>query len=32
MEAQKQILLKNLEEWQGGVEQIDDILVMGIRI
>ena len=32
MEAQKQILLRNLEEWQGDVEQIDDILVMGIRI
>ena len=32
MDAQKQILLKNLEEWQGDVEQIDDILVMGIRI
>ena len=32
MDVQKQILLKNLEEWQGDVEQIDDILVMGIRI
>ena len=32
MEAQKQILLKNLEDWQGDVEQIDDILVIGIRI
>ena len=32
MEAQKQILLRNLEDWQGDVEQIDDILVMGIRI
>jgi serine phosphatase RsbU (regulator of sigma subunit) len=32
MAVQKQILLKNLEEWQGDVEQIDDILVMGIRI
>jgi serine phosphatase RsbU (regulator of sigma subunit) len=32
MRAQKEILLKKLKEWQGGVEQIDDILVMGIRI
>jgi serine phosphatase RsbU (regulator of sigma subunit) len=32
MDAQKQILLKKLEEWQGEVEQIDDILVIGIRI
>jgi serine phosphatase RsbU (regulator of sigma subunit) len=32
MDAQKQILLRNLKEWQGDVEQIDDILVMGIRI
>ncbi|MCK5067040.1 MAG: SpoIIE family protein phosphatase [Bacteroidales bacterium] len=32
MDAQKQILLTNLDEWQGEVEQIDDILVMGIRI
>lgn len=32
MEEQKQILHKNLEDWQGDVEQIDDILVMGIRI
>ena len=32
MAEQKQILLRNLEEWQGDVEQIDDILVMGIRI
>jgi serine phosphatase RsbU (regulator of sigma subunit) len=32
MEAQKKILLKKLKEWQGDVEQIDDILVIGIRI
>jgi len=32
MDAQKQVLLQNLKEWQGDVEQIDDILVMGIKI
>jgi len=32
MESQKKILLQKLKEWQGEVEQIDDILVMGIRI
>ena len=32
MEAQKKILLKKLKDWQGDVEQIDDILVMGIRL
>ncbi len=32
MDTQKQMLLQNLKEWQGDVEQIDDILVMGVRI
>jgi len=32
MESQKQLLLQNLKDWQGDVEQIDDILVMGIKI
>ncbi len=32
MEEQKAILDKNLEEWMGHVDQIDDILVMGLRI
>ncbi|HER08670.1 MAG TPA: hypothetical protein ENO20_07130 [Bacteroides sp.] len=32
MEVQKKILIQRLEKWQGEVEQIDDILVMGIRI
>ena len=32
MSAQKQILEKTIIEWQGGREQIDDILVIGIRV
>lgn len=32
MERQKAILLDNLARWQGEVEQIDDILVLGFQI
>jgi serine phosphatase RsbU (regulator of sigma subunit) len=32
MDKQKAILLENMALWQGEVEQIDDVLVMGIRI
>jgi len=32
MEKQKAILLENMALWQGEVEQIDDVLVMGFRI
>ena len=32
MERQKAILLENMARWQGEVEQIDDVLVMGLRI
>ena len=32
MEKQKAILLENMALWQGEVEQIDDVLVMGIKI
>jgi serine phosphatase RsbU (regulator of sigma subunit) len=32
MERQKELLLNNLNEWKGDSPQIDDILVMGIRI
>jgi len=32
MEEQKSILVKNLAAWQGKVEQIDDVLVLGFRI
>ncbi|TAL57772.1 MAG: hypothetical protein EPN85_13220, partial [Bacteroidetes bacterium] len=32
MKDQKIILDKTIEEWRGNLEQIDDILVMGVRI
>lgn len=32
MDKQREILLEKLAAWQGSVEQIDDILVMGIRM
>jgi len=32
MEGQKQVLVEELESWRGEVEQIDDILVIGIKI
>jgi len=32
MENQKKILVENMALWQGEVEQIDDVLVMGIKI
>ncbi|PCJ82082.1 MAG: hypothetical protein COA57_13690 [Flavobacteriales bacterium] len=32
MEEQKQKLIEELENWQGDVGQVDDILVIGIRI
>jgi hypothetical protein len=31
MEKQKTILANNMENWRGNIEQIDDILVIGIR-
>ncbi|MCK4748522.1 MAG: SpoIIE family protein phosphatase, partial [Bacteroidales bacterium] len=32
MKEQREILNKTLVDWMGEVEQIDDILVMGLRI
>jgi serine phosphatase RsbU (regulator of sigma subunit) len=32
MKEQKEILDKTIQDWMGSVEQIDDILVMGLRI
>lgn len=32
MEEQKRILEDTLTQWQGNLEQVDDILIMGIRV
>jgi serine phosphatase RsbU (regulator of sigma subunit) len=32
MFEQKKVLETNLNEWKGNIEQIDDILVIGIKI
>lgn len=32
VEEQKELIEKTLEQWQGKLEQIDDVLVIGIRI
>jgi PAS domain S-box-containing protein len=32
MEEQKQVLLFNHEQWRGGLEQVDDILVIGVKV
>ncbi|MCH8317180.1 MAG: histidine kinase, partial [Bacteroidetes bacterium] len=29
---QKEVLNKTIEDWKGDIEQIDDILVIGVRI
>ena len=32
MEEQKLILNKTFEDWKGNLEQVDDVLVIGIRV
>ena len=32
MEEQKQILDSTMEKWKGNLEQIDDILILGVKI
>jgi hypothetical protein len=32
MPEQKKELLRRMEEWKGNIEQIDDILIAGIRL
>jgi serine phosphatase RsbU (regulator of sigma subunit) len=32
MDAQKKHLMNTILEWQGNLEQVDDILVIGIKI
>ncbi|MES2762831.1 MAG: tetratricopeptide repeat protein [Bacteroidota bacterium] len=31
LERQAQILTENFEDWKGNLEQVDDVLIMGIR-
>jgi hypothetical protein len=32
MEEQKRLLENSLDEWKGALTQVDDILVIGIRV
>ena len=32
MEAQNQLLAGTIEKWKGNLEQVDDILLIGLRI
>ena len=32
MTEQKEILDKTIEDWKGNLEQVDDILIMGLRV
>jgi tetratricopeptide (TPR) repeat protein len=32
MKTQKQILVKTLNDWKGGLEQVDDVCLIGIRV
>jgi hypothetical protein len=32
MPVQKEALEKKFEEWRGDVDQVDDILILGIRM
>ena len=32
MEEQKKILSKTMDEWKGDRQQIDDFLVMGVKL
>ena len=32
MKEQKRILEQTIEEWKGGLEQVDDVLIIGIRV
>jgi hypothetical protein len=32
MAEQNKIMKETLHEWMGGVDQVDDILVIGVRV
>lgn len=32
MNEQRDILYTSIEKWKGNLEQVDDILIMGVRV
>ena len=32
LEIQRQIIERKFEDWKGSLDQVDDVLIMGIRI
>jgi serine phosphatase RsbU (regulator of sigma subunit) len=32
MEQQKEALMRRFDEWRGSQEQVDDVLVIGVRV
>ena len=32
MQQQEEILENTINDWRGGMEQIDDVLVIGVRL
>ena len=32
MADQREILNKNIDDWRGDIDQVDDIIVLGIRV
>ncbi|HWY11073.1 MAG TPA: hypothetical protein VN026_07100, partial [Bacteroidia bacterium] len=32
MDEQEKIIHKRFEEWRGGLEQVDDVCIMGVRV
>jgi serine phosphatase RsbU (regulator of sigma subunit) len=32
MEGQKEVIIKFFDEWKGAFDQVDDILMMGVRL
>jgi len=32
MDIQKQLLVEDFEQWRGNLEQVDDVMIIGIKI
>jgi len=32
MDSQKQLLAEEFEQWRGNLEQVDDVMIIGIKI